>query len=92
MPGAIERIVIQVTPAEKESIVKRAEKARLNISEFMRRAAKSFRNGPEDQQLSALLARAEKAARESIAMMDETLAFVAASDKRIAKLESRKGK
>lgn len=91
MPGAIERIVIQATPAEKASIVKRAEKARLNVSEFMRRAAKSFRNAPEDQQLLALLDRAEKAARESIVMIDETLAFVAASDKRIAKLESRKG-
>lgn len=92
MPSAIERIVIQVTPAEKQSIVKRAEKARLNISEFMRRAAKSFHNIPEDQQLSSLLDRAEKAAKESIAMIDDTLTFVAASDRRIAKLELRKGK
>jgi uncharacterized protein (DUF1778 family) len=92
MPGASERIVIQVTPAEKELIVKRAGKARLNVSEFMRRAAKSVRNAPEDEELLALLGRAEKAARESMAMIDETLAFVAASNKRIAKLESRRAR
>ena len=90
MAAATERIVVQVTPAEKRSIVKSAEKSGLNLSEFMRRAAKGFRNAPGDKELEGLLERAEDAAKESISLIDDALAFVAASEKRIAELEAER--
>jgi hypothetical protein len=90
MPAATERIVVQVTLAEKRSITKSAEKSGLNLSEFMRRAAKGFRNAPEDGELESLLDRAERATKESISMIDDALAFLAASEERIAELEGKR--
>jgi uncharacterized protein (DUF1778 family) len=87
MATATQRIVVQVTPEQKRQLAQQAESSGLNVSEFVRRAAERFRNAPEDQELEALLQQAERAAKESIALIDETLAFVAASEKRLKKLD-----
>jgi uncharacterized protein (DUF1778 family) len=84
---ATERIVVQVTPKQKQHLIEQAKISGLNVSEFIRRAAERFRNAPEDQELEELLIQAERAAKESMALIDETLAFVAASEKRLKKLE-----
>ena len=88
--AATARIVVQVTPEQKRNIAKLAKAAGLSVSELMRRAAEGFRHVPEDGELEALLARTEDVARESIALIDETLAFVAASNERIAAIEAGK--
>lgn len=84
--SATERIVVQVTPQQKRSFARQAKSVGLNISEFMRRAAQNFRDAPEDAELAALLAKADQAAKESIVMIDDAIAFIEASNKRIARL------
>lgn len=93
MAISTDRIVIQVTPEQKRHFTRRAKASGLNISEFMRRAAEGFRDdSPKDEELEELLARVDTAGKESIAIIDDTLEFIAASNKRITRIEQRKGR
>jgi hypothetical protein len=88
--AATERIVLQLTAAEKRSIVRSAEKAGLNVSEFLRRAARHFRGLEDERELMELRDRTEKAAQESIERIDDAVAFVARSNNKIRELQAGK--
>ena len=88
MATATDRIVVQVTPRQKQRILKQASEAGLNISEFMRQAAEEYRHELANPALEELLDRIKQIAQESIVMMEETRRFVDESNQRIAQMEA----
>jgi hypothetical protein len=88
VPAAVERIVVQATPQEKRAIVAKARKLGLPISELMRRGAVAYEPEDASAELSALAAAAETAAERAGAAIDDALAYIEASNRRIATLEA----
>ncbi|MCC6473189.1 MAG: hypothetical protein IT514_05530 [Burkholderiales bacterium] len=89
MAAAVERIVVQATPEEKRAIAAKARKLGLPISELMRRGASAYRSGEADDELGTLADAAKAAAERAAASIDATLAFIEASERRIAEMEAR---
>jgi hypothetical protein len=89
MSAAVERIVVQATPQEKKAIAAKAKRLGLGISELMRRGAAAYELPGAEQELLALADAATAAAERASASIDDALAYVEASNKRIAELEAR---
>lgn len=89
MATATERVPVLMTPAEKKKIVSRAKKAGITTAEYMRRAAESYRPSDDDKALEAMIEEMNKATKNAEKAIDDMLAFVAESNRRIAKLESK---
>lgn len=89
MATATERIPVLVTAAEKGQIAKMAKTAGLSMGEFLRRAASSYRPSEEDKVLEGMIDQMNKTTLEASAAIDKALAFVEASNKRIAAMERR---
>jgi len=87
--AAIERIVVQATPAEKKAISAKAKKLGLPVSELMRRGAASYNSTKEDEEMGVLADAAMAAANRASASIDEVMAFVEDSNKRIAAMEAK---
>jgi hypothetical protein len=92
MPAAIARIVVQATPQEKRTIAAKARKLDLPISELMRRGAMAYESNERDAELAALADAAQTAAERAVAAIDDALAFVEASNRRIAAIEAKAAK
>jgi len=88
MAAAVERIVVQATAQEKKAIAAKAKKLGLPISELMRRGATAYQPGEADEEMAALADAARAAAERASASIDSALAFIEASNKRIAALEA----
>ena len=88
MSAAIERIVVQATPHDKQAIVAKARMLALPVSELMRRAAFAYDSGRADAELAALAGAAQDAAERAGAAIDDALDFIEASNRRIAALEA----
>ncbi|WP_227869188.1 hypothetical protein [Nitrosospira lacus] len=88
MATAIERIVVQATPQEKEAIVLKARKLGLPVAELMRRGATAYESTAMDEELGILADKAKAAADRASESIDDVLAFVEASNKRIAAMEA----
>ncbi len=86
MPTAIERIVVQATPQDKQSIVDKAKRLDLPVSELMRRSALAY-EATTDDDLEALAGAARRAAERAGAAIDDALAFIDASNRRIDAME-----
>jgi hypothetical protein len=89
MSAAVERIVVQATVDEKKAIALKAKRLGLPISELMRRGASSYEASGSDDELAALADAAKGGAERAGAAIDDALAFVEASNRRIAALEAR---
>jgi hypothetical protein len=87
--AAIERIVVQATPSEKKAISAKAKKLGIPVSELMRRGAATYNSKTEDEELGALADAAMAAANRASDSIDETLAYIDASNKRIAAMEAK---
>jgi hypothetical protein len=87
--SATARIVVQATPAEKRSISSKAKSLGIPVSELMRRSANAFAPEEEQAELAVLADVAHAAAERSCQAIDDSLAFIAASEKRIAKMEAK---
>lgn len=88
MAAAIERIVVQATPQEKRQIAAKARRLGIGISELMRRGATAYEPSETDDHLLVVADAAKAAAERASASVDEALAFIHASNKRIASLEA----
>lgn len=88
MVTAVERIVVQATPQEKKMIMLKAKKLGLPVAELMRRGATAYESAEADEELGILADKAKAAADRASGSIDEVLAFVEASNKRIAELEA----
>jgi hypothetical protein len=92
MATAIQRIVVQATTQDKKAIAAKAKKLDLPISELMRRGAFAYESADSDAELGALADAAKGAADRAGAAIDDALAFIDASNKRIAAMESEAAK
>jgi hypothetical protein len=85
---AIERIVVQATPQEKKAITAKAKKLGLPVSELMRRGATAYNSAEADAELGTLADAALASSTKAIDAIDDMLAFVSASNERIAAMEA----
>lgn len=88
MAIATKRITVLVSAEEKAVIAKLAKDAHLSMGEFLRRAAASFRPSEDDKILEGRIDQMAKTTAEASAAIDEALAFVEASNQRIAAMEA----
>lgn len=86
-----ERIPVLVSREEKAEIARRAKAAGVSMGEYLRRGAKSYRSStPEEERLLvALIDRMNKTTDEARKAIEELLAAVAASERRIQAMERR---
>lgn len=89
---AIERIVVQATLSDKQAIVAKAKAFDMPVSELMRRGAFAYASDEADQELGVLADAAKGAADRAGSAIDDAMAFIAASNKRIARMESAAAK
>jgi hypothetical protein len=89
---AIERIVVQTTLSDKQAISAKARKFDLPVSELMRRAAFAYASDEADKELGALADAAKGAADRAGSAIDDAMSFIAASNKRIAGMETAAAK
>ena len=88
MAAANERIPVLVTKEQKIRLVKKATSVRLGVSEFMRRAAEAYQPDADDNMLDGLIDQIHKTTTEASKALGDALAFAAASESRIAKMEA----
>jgi hypothetical protein len=90
MAAATERIPILVTKSDKTRFTNKAKSFGMSISEFARTAMDQFDPSVqgEEQALVALLEEVHRATAQAEKALDEALAFCAASNARLAKLDS----
>jgi hypothetical protein len=86
---AIERIVVQATTQEKSFISAKAKKLGIPVSELMRRGATAFKSADAEEELGALADAAKRAADHASNSIDDALAFITASNKRIEAMEAK---
>jgi hypothetical protein len=92
MAAAVHRIVLQATSQDKKTIVAKAKKLDISISELMRRGAFSYEAGDTDADLGALADAAKVAADRAGAAIDDALDFIEQSNRRIAAMEAKAAK
>lgn len=89
MATASERIPVLVSTAEKARIARMAKSAGLSMGEFLRRAAAAFRPSDDDKILEGMIDQMNKTTAQANAAIDQALAEVEASNKRIAVMERK---
>jgi len=82
-----ERVPVLMTPKEKANIAKKAKKAGLSMGEYLRRAGESFLPD-DDKALEGMIEQMLKTTAQANQALDDALAFVEASNQRIAAMES----
>jgi hypothetical protein len=87
MSLAIERVVVQIAPADKKRISEKAKKQGIALSELMRRAAFAYTGEADDADLARLADAAKKAADAAIDSIDDAMSFIEQSNLRIAARE-----
>lgn len=92
MTAAVERIVVQTTARDKQAIAAKAKKLDIPVSELMRRGAFAYQGGDHEADLATLADAAKDAADHAGAAIDNALAFIEASNKRIAAMEAKAAK
>ena len=88
--AATARISLQLEPTEKQAITKKAKALGMSVNDYVRSAVRSF--NPEavrEQEVDALLAQVEKSTVRAEAALDDALAFIAASQRRIEQMERK---
>lgn len=88
MSTANQRIPVLVTATEKSQIAARAKRAGLSVGEYMRRAAESYSPAEDEQALIAIIDQMLKAADRAENSIDGAIAFIEASNRRIAEMEA----
>jgi hypothetical protein len=89
MARAVQRIVVQTTAQDKKAIVSKAKKLDIPVSELMRRGAFAYESSESDAELGALADAAKAAADRAGAAIEDALAFIEASNKRISSMEAK---
>ena len=87
MATATERVPVLMTPNEKKQFVSKAKKIGISVGELMRRAATAYKTSDDDQMLEAMINQMNQATENAGRSIDDTLLFVAESNKRIKIME-----
>jgi hypothetical protein len=91
MATATERVPILMSPREKGLFTEKARHAGVSLGEFFRRAAAAYEGDRDVEMLEGMIAQVRKTSAQAERAIDEALAFVEASNARIADMESKKG-
>ncbi len=83
------RIVFSATPQEKENILNKADELNVPVAELMRRSVRAYDSESAQEELGILADQAKAAAERVADSIDEMLAFVDASNKRIEQMEMK---
>jgi len=89
MATATERIPVLVTKTEKSNIIKKAKRAGLSTGEYMRQAAKRFQTAEDNDMLENMIEQMLGATNKAERSIDEAIAYVEASNQRIAIMEAK---
>ena len=88
--AATARIPLQVEQTEKQTIANKAKSAGMSVNDYVRTAVRSFKpDVVKDKEIDALLAEVEQSVNRAESALDDALAFIAASEKRIAQMERK---
>lgn len=88
-----DRLPVLVTKDQKAKIAKRAKAANLTMGEFLRRAAFAYQPDQDDDKLlEGLINQVKKTTRDASIAIDKAMAFVIASQQRMAALEASRNK
>lgn len=87
--AATERIPVLMTPVEKKRVVAKAKKAGLKTSEFMRLAASNYQPNEDEIALGNMIDQMNVVTANTSKVIDNALKSVAASNKRISKMEAK---
>lgn len=88
MASITERIPVLVTPKEKTRIANKARQAGVSMGEYLRRAAAAFTPADDDELLEGMIVQMVKTTAQADAAIDDALAYVEASQARIAAMET----
>lgn len=86
--GATERIPVLLTREQKARLARRAKALNLTMGEYVRRAAEAYDPEADTKALEGLIQRLRESAKQAERAMDEALASVSKSRKRIADMEA----
>ena len=89
MAIASARIPVLVTPSEKAAIEQKAGAAGVSVGEYLRRAAQSFTPSEDERALAGMIDQMLKTTTQASKAIDAALAFVEASNRRIAAMEKK---
>jgi hypothetical protein len=87
--AATDRIPVLVTKPEKARFAKMARAAGVSVGEFFRRAADAYNPSEDERLLEGMIDQMNKTTAQASAAIDDALAFVEASNKRIEAMERR---
>ncbi len=87
MSLAIDRVVVQIAPEDKQRISIKAKEMDIPLSELMRRAAFAYTTEEDDMELGLLADAAKNAADSAATSIDDTMSFIKKSNARIAAME-----
>jgi len=87
MATMTERVPLLMTAIEKSKVASNAKKAGITISEYIRRAIESYKPREDDKVLEAMIDQMNKTTINTEKSIDDVLAFVAESNKRINAME-----
>lgn len=90
MPTANQRISVLVTQAEKRAIAASSKNAGMSVGKFMRRAASSFHPSQAGELLEGMLDQVLKSTARASAAIDDAVAYVEGSNKKLAILEGKR--
>jgi len=88
MATATERIPVLVSREEKINLAQKARQSRISMGEYLRRAAAAYRATDDDAVLEGMISQMLKTTEQAGHAVDNALAFVEASNQRIAAMES----
>jgi len=86
--AAVATIVVEATAQEEKIIAAKARKLGMQISELMCLGALAYEAAQLEEELDALANLAQEAAERAGASVDASLAFIEASNARLAALEA----
>jgi hypothetical protein len=85
----MERMVVLVTPEQKAAITSRAKAEKLTMGELVRRSVERYTPSEDEGLLEKLIDQVNESTRRAEAALDDALARIEASMKRIDRLEKR---
>ena len=89
MNTASQRIPVLVSAAEKGRIAAMAKASGLSMGEFLRRAATAFQPEEDEKMFEGMISQMHKTTLAASAAIDRAIAYVDASNKRIAAMERK---
>lgn len=87
--GALERMVLLVTPEQRKAIRARAKAEKLTMGEIVRRSVERYDSQAEESALETLLEKVEQSTTGANRALDRGLAAMAAGMARIERMEKR---